>query len=77
MTKSRHPRACSPRMLATMAKNMKFRKVIETSSMNEAINKAKKLISSSVTTIVVGGSLFVAGEVRSIIKDIKKEYPEY
>ena len=56
---------------------MKFRKVIETSSMNEAINKAKKLISSSVTTIVVGGSLFVAGEVRSIIKDIKKEYPEY
>lgn len=77
VTKSRHPRACSPRMLATIAKNMKFRKVIETSSMNEAINKAKKLISSSVTTIVVGGSLFVAGEVRSIIKDIKKEYPEY
>ena len=77
VTKSRHPRACSSRVLALRARNMKFRKVIETSSINEAINKAKKLISSSVTTIVVGGSLFVAGEVRSIIKDIKQEYPEY
>ena len=77
VTKSQHPRACSSIKVASIARNMKFRKVIETSSINEAINKAKKLILPPVTTIVVGGSLFVAAEVRSIIKDIKQEYPEY
>ena len=58
-------------MLVQIAKNMKFSKVIETSSVNEAIKEAKNLISPSVTTIVVGGSLFVAAAVRSIIKDIR------
>ncbi len=77
ITKSPHPRAYPSRMLVQIAKNMKFSKVIETSSVNEAIKEAKNLISPSVTTIVVGGSLFVAAAVRSIIKDIREEYPQY